>query len=90
MHARRWADLTPGQQTAVLVAASGQLSLAATAWADLATRPADQVNGPKSRWALIIAVSWIGPLAWFRWGRVATAPGEVLASGAGRRAAPCA
>jgi hypothetical protein len=51
------------------VAASVQLSLAAAAWADLATRPAEEVNGGKGRWALLIAVNWIGPFAWFRWGR---------------------
>jgi hypothetical protein len=66
---RRWADLTPRQQTAVLVAASVQLSLAATAWADLATRAADEVNGSRLRWAAVIAVNFVGPLAWFRWGR---------------------
>jgi hypothetical protein len=68
-HGRRWQDLTAGQQTAVLVAASVQLSLAATAWAQLATTPAEEVNGSRVRWALLIAVNWVGPLAWFRWGR---------------------
>ncbi|MFQ1002397.1 PLDc N-terminal domain-containing protein [Modestobacter sp. SSW1-42] len=74
MPVRRWAELSSRQQTAVLVAASVQLSLAATAWADLVTRPADQVNGSKGRWALVIAVNWIGPLAWFRWGRRTASP----------------
>jgi hypothetical protein len=64
-----WDELSPGQKTAVVTAASVQLSLAATAWVDLARRPAEQVNGGKARWAAIIAVNWIGPLAWFRWGR---------------------
>jgi Phospholipase_D-nuclease N-terminal len=66
---RRWEDLSARQQTLVLVAGSVQLALAATAWADLATRTADEVNGRKSLWALLIAVNWVGPLAWFRWGR---------------------
>ncbi|WP_222196040.1 hypothetical protein [Modestobacter italicus] len=74
MHVRRWAELSSRQQTAVLIAASVQLSLAATAYADLVTRPADQVNGPRGRWALAIAVSFVGPLAWFRWGH--RAPGR--------------
>jgi hypothetical protein len=69
MRRRRWQDLTPAQQTAVWILGSVQLSLAATAWADLAKRPADQVNGSKARWAAIIAINWLGPLAWFRWGR---------------------
>jgi hypothetical protein len=68
-HRHRWQDLTSRQRALVVVLGSVQLSLAATAWADLATRPAEQVNGSKLRWALLIAVNWVGPLAWFRWGR---------------------
>jgi len=66
---RRWNELSGGQQAAVLTLASVQLSLAATAWADLATRPAGQVNGSKVRWAFVIAINFFGPLAYFRWGR---------------------
>jgi len=66
---RRWADLSPRQQAAVLTLASVQLSLAATAWTDLARRPARQVNGSKAIWALVIAINFVGPLAYFRWGR---------------------
>ena len=69
MTRRSWSDLTPRQRTAVLVLGSVQLSLAATAWTDLARRPADEVNGSKLRWALIIAINFLGPVAYFRWGR---------------------
>lgn len=69
MTRRRWADLSPGRRAALLILASVQLSLAATAWADLATRPAAQVNGRKGVWAAVIAVNFLGPAAWFRWGR---------------------
>ena len=69
MRRQRWSDLTPGQKTAVLLLASVQLSMAASAWADLARRPAASVNGSKAWWAGIIAVNFLGPLAYFRWGR---------------------
>ena len=69
MARERWGDLTGRQQAVVLTLASVQLSLAATAWADLATRPAHEVNGRKAVWAAIIAVDFVGPLAYFRWGR---------------------
>jgi hypothetical protein len=69
MATRRWTDLSPRQRAATLVAASVQMSLAATAWAQLATTPAVQVNGSKARWAAVIAINFLGPLAWFRWGR---------------------
>lgn len=69
MARRRWNDLSGRQQAAVLTLASVQLSLASTAWADLATRPAAAVNGSKRRWALLIAINVVGPVAYFRWGR---------------------
>jgi len=69
MARKKWAELTGGQKAAVVVLGSLQLSLAATAWADLARRPAGQVNGRKGVWAAVIAVNWIGPLAYLRWGR---------------------
>ena len=66
---KKFADLAPWQQAVVLILASVQLSLAATAWADLATRPADKVNGSKLKWALVIAVNFFGPIRYFRKGR---------------------
>lgn len=65
----KFADLAPWQQAVVLTLASTQLALAATAWADLATRPAEKVNGSKLRWALTIAVNFLGPIQYFRKGR---------------------
>lgn len=64
-----WNDLTRSQQTAVLIAASVQLSLAATAWIDLAQRPKELVRGPKPLWAAAIAVNFVGPIAYFAAGR---------------------
>lgn len=69
MRSLRWNDLTPRQQAAALTLASVQISLAATAWADLATRPASRVNGPKWAWALTIGVNFVGPVAYFVKGR---------------------
>jgi hypothetical protein len=66
---RRWADLSGRQRALVLVLGSVQLSLAASAWTDLARRSAPEVTGRKAVWAAVIAVNWIGPLAYFRWGR---------------------
>ncbi|MET1043516.1 MAG: PLD nuclease N-terminal domain-containing protein [Microbacteriaceae bacterium] len=65
----RWDEMSSSQQTGVLVTGSIQLALAATAWIDLAKRPSDQVNGPKALWAAIIAINFVGPIAWFIWGR---------------------
>ncbi|WP_134661427.1 MULTISPECIES: PLDc N-terminal domain-containing protein [unclassified Amycolatopsis] len=66
---RKFSDLSPAQRRTVLAAAAVQVLLAAAAWRDLAKRPEDGVNGPKSAWAVAIAVNFAGPLAYFRWGR---------------------
>lgn len=62
---KRWSDLTDGQKARVLILGSVQLSLAAFAWTDLATRPKDTVNGSKGMWAAIIAINFVGPVAYF-------------------------
>jgi len=69
MAKKKWSDLTTVQQAVILVAGSVQLALAATAWADLATRDAREISGSKAKWAAIIAVNFIGPLTYFAKGR---------------------
>jgi hypothetical protein len=66
---RGWNDMSPREQTGVLIAGSVQISLAATAWADLAKRPSTLVNGSKLLWAAVIAVNFVGPIAYFVCGR---------------------
>lgn len=61
---RKWQDLSPRTRTALIAAASVQISLAVTAWADLATRPATHLKGPKPMWAALIGVSFVGPIAY--------------------------
>jgi hypothetical protein len=69
MSRKKWSDLSSGQQAAVIVAGTVQLALAATAWADLARRPDEQVNGSKAAWAAVIAINFIGPITYFARGR---------------------
>jgi hypothetical protein len=66
---RQWRDLTPAQQALVKAGATVQFGLAAAAWTDLARRAPGQVRGPKWRWAALIAVNYVGPIAYFRWSR---------------------
>lgn len=66
---KRWNDLTDTQKTVLLTLISVQVSLAATAWADLASRPAAKVQGSKGKWAAIIAINFIGPVLYFTRGR---------------------
>ena len=69
MDLKRWSELSSRQQAAILVLASIQLSLAATAWTDLAVRKPELVNGSKAKWAAVIAVNFVGPVVYFLRGR---------------------
>ena len=65
----KWSEFSPGRKVVVFLVGAVQLALAAAAWVDLAKRPAEQVNGPKKLWGALIAVNWIGPIAYFVKGR---------------------
>ena len=66
---KRWSDLTGQQRAAILVAASVELALTATALVDLIRRPAAQVRGPKALWALGCFVQPVGSIAYLVFGR---------------------
>ncbi|WP_305094350.1 PLD nuclease N-terminal domain-containing protein [Prescottella sp. R16] len=69
MAAKKWAELSTVQRAGLAALGSMQVVLAVSAWADLARRPRNRVNGSKGKWAAIIAVNFVGPLSYFRWGR---------------------
>lgn len=64
-----WNELSDRGKTLLLVAAGVEVSLALTAWVDLARRPASSVVGPKRVWAVVIAVNVVGPITYFVAGR---------------------
>ncbi|GAA3195352.1 hypothetical protein GCM10020255_096950 [Rhodococcus baikonurensis] len=66
---KSWSELSPAQRRVVALLATIQSLLAIAAWTDLARRPFDTVNGSKKKWAAIIFVNFVGPLAYFRRGR---------------------
>lgn len=66
---KQWEDLGGGWRAGAAVLGAVQLGLAVAAWVDLARRPAEEVNGRKGMWAAVIAVNYIGPIAYFVKGR---------------------
>lgn len=66
----KWQDMSTCRKVFIVAAAVMQISLAVRAWVDLARRPSSQVRGRKALWASIIGVNYVGPMAYFRWGRV--------------------
>lgn len=66
---QRWSDLSTGQRTAVVGAGVLQLGLHLAALVDLRRRPAAQIRGSKRTWAVLSFVNFVGPLAYFAFGR---------------------
>lgn len=46
-----------------------QVSLLVAALADLRRRADEEVKGPKALWTAVAFVNWVGPLAYFVFGR---------------------
>lgn len=70
MAPRSWSEMSATQRRAVTVLGAAELALAVAAWVDLARRPAWAVAGNKTRWAGVIAISWVGPVLYFTRGRL--------------------
>ena len=69
---RRWDESSTSSKILMMLLTVVQVSLAVSAWTDLVQRPAEQVNGPKRRWAAIIAINFVGPMLYFARGRRAS------------------
>jgi len=66
---RRWSDLNPQTRALIIVGATLQLGLLAAAQIDIRRRRPDQVKGPRWAWATVSFVNFIGPVAYFVFGR---------------------
>jgi hypothetical protein len=82
---KKWDELSRPQQAlavlgfAVQIAVGlGQAILLIAALVDLRKRPAEQIKGRKLAWFFIVFIDWIGPIAYFVYGRKKTS--ELLES----------
>lgn len=66
---KKWSEMSTPQRVVVVLGGIVQIALAIAAWSDLAKRSPEQVNGPKARWAGIISINFVGPIAYFAFGR---------------------
>jgi len=69
MTGKRWGDLSRGKQLSVVVSAVVQVTLLIAALADIRRRPAEQVRGGKALWIGLSFINYVGPLAYFAFGR---------------------
>ena len=66
---KRWTDLSSPQRVAMVVGAVVQLALLTAAQVDLGRRAADELRGPKAMWRLVVLINFVGPIAYFAFGR---------------------
>ncbi|HKQ00583.1 MAG TPA: PLDc N-terminal domain-containing protein [Actinomycetes bacterium] len=69
MRRKRWSELSGGQRTVIVVAGVIQVSLSVATLLDLQRRPSTQIRGSKRLWAAAAFVNFVGPLAYFSFGR---------------------
>lgn len=62
-------SLDPRLRVPVAIAAAVQVALTVATLVDLRRRDADQVKGPKKVWAAAAFVNFVGPIAYFVFGR---------------------
>jgi hypothetical protein len=63
-------QLSPPLRAAAVVLGAVQIVLYVAAYVDIWRRPASQIRGSKARWRAICLLNTVGPLSYFRWGRV--------------------
>ena len=68
MRRKRWSELTQRQQAAI-AAAVVQVLLSTATLLDLRRRPSTQVRGSKTLWVAAAFVNFVGPIAYFTFGR---------------------
>jgi hypothetical protein len=69
MNRKRWQDLTLTQQIGITLAGTVQFLLLVAALWDIRHRGADEINGSKQVWTAAAFVNFIGPIAYFVFGR---------------------
>jgi hypothetical protein len=67
--AKKFSELSRGRQVGISVGALVQAALAVWAFVDLGRRAPSEVRGRKGLWIPVILINWIGPAAYFVFGR---------------------
>jgi len=66
---RQWHDLSASARLRITILGVVQLALLAAALWDLRRRPANQINGNKKMWYGLAFINYVGPIAYFIFGR---------------------
>jgi hypothetical protein len=68
-HKKRWSDMSRKQRAATIAGSIVQMTLLAAALWDISRRPAAGIKGSKKAWTAASFVNFIGPIAYFVFGR---------------------
>ncbi|MGW8250359.1 MAG: PLD nuclease N-terminal domain-containing protein [Anaerolineales bacterium] len=67
---KKWEDLNTPQKASVILLGILQISLLVAALLDIRKRPEQEITGGNKRiWTMIVFVNYIGPIAYFLFGR---------------------
>ncbi|MEV4252291.1 PLD nuclease N-terminal domain-containing protein [Spirillospora sp. NPDC049652] len=66
---RSWGELSPGKRRVIVGATVAQWGLAIATLVDLRRRADEEVRGSKRLWRTAAFVNFVGPLAYFLFGR---------------------
>jgi hypothetical protein len=69
MKRREWGDLTPAQKLMTVLTGTLQFVLLIAALWDIRQRSEEEVNGTKKMWTAIAFINYVGPIAYFAFGR---------------------
>ncbi|MCC6454748.1 MAG: PLDc_N domain-containing protein [Caldilineaceae bacterium] len=66
---KQWKDLTMAAKLRIAIMSLAQIALLASALWDIRQRPAEAINGKKGMWVALSFVNFVGPIAYFLFGR---------------------
>jgi hypothetical protein len=66
---KKWSELTTPQKFGAILLPILQFTLLITALRDIRRRAPEEINGSKKWWTAAAFVNFVGPLAYFVWGR---------------------
>jgi drug/metabolite transporter (DMT)-like permease len=66
---KQWSELSTGQRQGIVFSGVVQVVLLVAALTDIWRRPEEEIRGNKRMWALVSFVNFVGPIAYFAFGR---------------------
>jgi len=69
MQTKKWNELNTAQKSSIVLLSIVQFGLLAAALIDIRRRSPDEINGSKRLWTAVAFINFIGPIAYFLFGR---------------------